>query len=533
MGSEDLTQSSFLKKSIEKDTYVKKVDESASVVDKSLLKEELIQKKDALVKESQLRKQFLENENLHSLTGDIKDSLIVKGKAIPEGLGKGFVNVSINSLDRLVADEYSEDAMSATEMLTGKQIREFIEETKNKKQQVMSPFTGVGKVARVPRHVGEVHATMFEHSSTRQAKRANKKLKKFYSTSVLTGGNESEAIKHLEKDKKKLEKANRQLGRSTAKLNKAKAIKNKKKPVAWLFDGRAKDAFLKLFVSMLPVLLILIILITMIMGMIVTSNNKNGSGYGDLEGNCLIICQFLRGKDVPDMAIAAICGNIYAESGYNNAAVESNGEGNGICQWSYGRKILLHNFAKSKGKDWTDLTVQLEFLWNELTTSYDLEGLKKQTSIESATKFFHDDFERSVSYESSREKRETEAKRVYEQLQSGGSYSGDNEAVKRAYQCIGIMYEWGGCSPTGMDCSGLVSYAIRGKYGHVWNTLTYMSWQEIPANQAQPGDVLVTSSHCGLYIGNGKMIHAPTFGQAVVETDVGWFVAQGAKYVRH
>ena len=37
----------------------------------------------------------------------------------------------------------------------------------------------------------------------------------------------------------------------------------------------------------------------------------------------------------------------------------------------------------------------------------------------------------------------------------------------------------------------------------------------------QPGDVVACSNHhCGLYIGNGQMIHAPTFGQTVCNSPV-------------
>lgn len=88
-----------------------------------------------------------------------------------------------------------------------------------------------------------------------------------------------------------------------------------------------------------------------------------------------------------------------------------------------------------------------------------------------------------------------------------------NAIVDRAYGCIGLPYVWGGVGPNGFDCSGLVSYAITGSFSRYGTTNTFMGFSQV--SDPQPGDICTSWSHCGIYIGNNQMIHAPTFGQTV------------------
>jgi peptidoglycan DL-endopeptidase CwlO len=95
------------------------------------------------------------------------------------------------------------------------------------------------------------------------------------------------------------------------------------------------------------------------------------------------------------------------------------------------------------------------------------------------------------------------------------------QALRFALSMIGKPYVWGGASPSiGFDCSGLVvwSYAQVGVTlehftGDLWNEVVH-----IPYSQAKPGDLVffyADISHVGIYIGNGLMVDAPTFGQDV------------------
>jgi len=78
----------------------------------------------------------------------------------------------------------------------------------------------------------------------------------------------------------------------------------------------------------------------------------------------------------PVQAAGAI-GNFFQESGWRFDAVEGNGEGHGIAQWSYGRKTTLFSLASSMGKKWSDPEVQFKMMQNELDGSYGKTLLEK------------------------------------------------------------------------------------------------------------------------------------------------------------
>ena len=103
-----------------------------------------------------------------------------------------------------------------------------------------------------------------------------------------------------------------------------------------------------------------------------------------------------------------------------------------------------------------------------------------------------------------------------------------NAIVDRAWGWVGrAEYVWGACSPGAFDCSGFVSYCLTGSYSRLGTTYTFMGWRQV--YDPQPGDVCVNEGHCGIYIGNGQMIHAATEGVGVI---VGG-VQGGMIYVRY
>lgn len=96
----------------------------------------------------------------------------------------------------------------------------------------------------------------------------------------------------------------------------------------------------------------------------------------------------------------------------------------------------------------------------------------------------------------------------------GGSQVGGSDAVSRAYSCIGLPYVYGAAGPDSFDCSGLVSYALTGSFGHAYVASDFWDMPEV--SDPRPGDVVAChAGHCGLYIGGGQMIEAPHSGATV------------------
>lgn len=99
--------------------------------------------------------------------------------------------------------------------------------------------------------------------------------------------------------------------------------------------------------------------------------------------------------------------------------------------------------------------------------------------------------------------------------------------VSRAESALGKPYEWGAAGPDSFDCSGLVSFALTGRYSHTWSTSSIITWTRV--SNPQPGDICIKPGHCGVYIGGGMMIHAPTEGDVVKRAPV----QNGMFYVRY
>jgi cell wall-associated NlpC family hydrolase len=96
---------------------------------------------------------------------------------------------------------------------------------------------------------------------------------------------------------------------------------------------------------------------------------------------------------------------------------------------------------------------------------------------------------------------------------------GHPQAASIALRYLGVPYVWGGSSPSGFDCSGLVMY-VYAQLGISLPHYTVAQWNAtlpISSAQMQPGDLVFFDGlgHVGIYIGNGQLVDAPHTGSVV------------------
>jgi peptidoglycan DL-endopeptidase CwlO len=111
---------------------------------------------------------------------------------------------------------------------------------------------------------------------------------------------------------------------------------------------------------------------------------------------------------------------------------------------------------------------------------------------------------------------------------SGAVGGGHPEAAAIAARYLGVPYRWGGASPSGFDCSGLVMYvyAQLGISLPHYTVAQYHRGVAVSRGQLQPGDLVFFDglAHVGIYIGNNQFIHAPHTGDVVkVSSITGWY----------
>ena len=244
------------------------------------------------------------------------------------------------------------------------------------------------------------------------------------------------------------------------------------------------------------------------------------------------------------------------ESGTGSATMEKvMGAGNisdVLTQAEYSEKV--HEYDREQLQEYADTVTEIENLQAALKEEMaDLQETEEeyrtqQEALQETIASKQDEIsdldemiqEAARKAEEARRAAEAEAARqqqLQQQTNTGGSGGGTtppynavtgNAVVDRAYSYIGnAEYVWGACSPGAFVCSGFVAYCLTGNYSRLGTTYTFLGWPRV--SDPQPGDVCVNAGHCGIYIGNGQMIHCADVGIGVIIGPV----QAGMVYVRY
>ena len=102
-----------------------------------------------------------------------------------------------------------------------------------------------------------------------------------------------------------------------------------------------------------------------------------------------------------------------------------------------------------------------------------------------------------------------------------------DDVLMRAIGLVGTPYRWGGNTPdSGFDCSGLIKYVYRDAAGislpRSTREMIVMRAPTVDAKSLQSGDLVFFAtngggqvSHAGIYVGEGRFVHAPSSGGTV------------------
>ena len=111
----------------------------------------------------------------------------------------------------------------------------------------------------------------------------------------------------------------------------------------------------------------------------------------------------------------------------------------------------------------------------------------------------------------------------------------DDATIQLILDQVGKPYILGATGPDAFDCSGLVYwiYSVNGNK-KLPRTAASQGAASTPVSieNMQPGDIIWSSGHIGIYVGNGQMVHAARPGRGVVIYNVNWYLNDGMKIGR-
>lgn len=225
--------------------------------------------------------------------------------------------------------------------------------------------------------------------------------------------------------------------------------------------------------GLLPILGVIALVV--VLAAAIGGSGEDPANVGELEGNEAIVAQFLLDKGLNEVQAAAIMGNMSAESSMNPESGNADSGAYGLCQWLGGRKAALMSYAEEKGGEASDIGIQLEYLWLELTCAVSggwnkgsdwtqFQTYDKESHLDTATEWFMNRFERPSESEKAQSiaKRKSEARRIYESLTkpaysgSGEDYAAASDGQKRLVDACHSTP-----SPGNNLCAAWVSHVFR------------------------------------------------------------------------
>lgn len=105
---------------------------------------------------------------------------------------------------------------------------------------------------------------------------------------------------------------------------------------------------------------------------------------------------------------------------------------------------------------------------------------------------------------------------------AAGAAAPGARAARVALEQVGVPYRYGGNTPGGFDCSGLVQYSysaagisVPRTTGQLWSTARTVELHRLRAGDVLFFDIAGKMSHVGLYLGERRFVHAPSTGRRV------------------
>lgn len=201
-------------------------------------------------------------------------------------------------------------------------------------------------------------------------------------------------------------------------------------------------------------------------------------------------------------AAVGIMTNIKHESGFNPGQMEygyswEGGAGYGLCQWTdyprtagKGNRTKLVKFARSKGKDKSDMVLQLDFLKQQLESGYGqmMTRMRSYPNTEEgageAAKDFCVTYERPANKASTGEKRRKASKELWAEYKNrkGGPVTGSYSSSSSSSDSIGNLF------------SGLTSELMKNYYGEDVLSLFGMSADTSSGDESASGEIITNSN---------------------------------------